>query len=823
MGLYKVRYVSLKANEEGKVLATFEPNQPQDPAFTPDKIRFVGSDGKTLTSTYDAASKQWNLTLPAAPTGESEVFAYYQAATGGAKSVGKLLVKRWDFKTKKLQIVKLGDAVSVDGGLATALSNIYKPALTKWEVSVGGKNINFDYKDGSMDAEGLASFSNYSAEMKALISAYFGGNRVDDPSTYYLFVVPGFKPADVKGYMPRGRNVGFVSDVSARNIAHELGHGAFGLKHTFDEQPASRSNLLDYGVGTDLTHSQWSSIQNPGVIINWFDDAEDAMFQSEIAYALCIQNPSAFKGKVFDIFKEGFKKLADGAEPYAFTVDDKLYSFKSGGKVYVPYKSSSNYWGYAPQGITPKVADKYIFEAAGGSSAVIIKQEQQAGGTTTLLLDNTPFAVSLCFQYATSDWLTEAGRGKLSGQLKALAANDTEITIKECGKSVSHTVTSAGTAATAGQKAIQIELCWDGSKWKNTIAQFSYSTTSAKAKGMTKIAEAGEAAKAAAQFALDNNKGIDAYSKISADGIHNFVVSGADAMESAVYFLETGKYLIENQQVPPASWQGGGANKKVLTIPPVLGGGTDQGLQEVKDLKQMVDLGVAFVKEPASTLGGIWDGITGIAWEDAASVAFGDWAERYKNYEKGSPHDWYQGGRDGVSVVKYFAAGGLFTITGGIKEMPAELKKKFDNVSDLWRGIAKNADDFLAAKVTRVKSLGSDVQVGYRGSLANGVKYNKKYVAGGDAPEYLPFNPESWDVDAFIVSDELAANPVFSRGGFRDGRLLSELNPICNELETAFKGANGYRTSAGKEFTYAIWTKVDFERKVKPFGYKLFE
>jgi hypothetical protein len=30
--------------------------------------------------------------------------------------------------------------------------------------------------------------------------------------------------------MPRGRNVGFVSDVSARNIAHELGHGAFGLR-----------------------------------------------------------------------------------------------------------------------------------------------------------------------------------------------------------------------------------------------------------------------------------------------------------------------------------------------------------------------------------------------------------------------------------------------------------------------------------------------------------------------------------------------------------------------------------------------------------------
>jgi len=90
------------------------------------------------------------------------------------------MVKRWEVKTKKLQIVRLGNIAAVDGSaLTTALNNIYKPALTQWQVTVGGKNINFDYKDGLMDADGLASFSNYSAEMKALMSAYFGGNKVD--------------------------------------------------------------------------------------------------------------------------------------------------------------------------------------------------------------------------------------------------------------------------------------------------------------------------------------------------------------------------------------------------------------------------------------------------------------------------------------------------------------------------------------------------------------------------------------------------------------------------------------------------------------------
>ena len=34
---------------------------------------------------------------------------------------------------------------------------------------------------------------------------------------------------------------------------------------------------MDYGGGSFLTQAQWKKIQNPGVIINWFDDAEDAM------------------------------------------------------------------------------------------------------------------------------------------------------------------------------------------------------------------------------------------------------------------------------------------------------------------------------------------------------------------------------------------------------------------------------------------------------------------------------------------------------------------------------------------------------------------
>jgi hypothetical protein len=174
----------------------------------------------------------------------------------------------------------------VDGStLTTALNDIYKPALTEWQVTVGGKNITFDYKDGKLDVGDHALLASYSAEMKALMSAYFGGERIDDPDVFYLFVVPAFSEGNVRGYMPRGRNVGFISDASPWVIAHELGHGVAGLEHIQDTQPASNGNLMDYSGGTYLTAEQWEKIQNPGIVFNWFDEVEDAEYETDGHYS----------------------------------------------------------------------------------------------------------------------------------------------------------------------------------------------------------------------------------------------------------------------------------------------------------------------------------------------------------------------------------------------------------------------------------------------------------------------------------------------------------------------------------------------------------
>ena len=129
-----------------------------------------------------------------------------------------------------------------------------------------------------------------------------------------------------------------------------------------------------------------------------------------------------------------------------------------------------------------------------------------------------------------------------------------------------------------------------------------------------------------------------------------------------------------------------------------------------------------------------------------------------------------------------------------------------------WDEAVKAVDDLIKPQISKLKKIYPDAKMGYRGSLATG----KKYSTSG------PFEPTDWDVDAFIVSDELAAK-IGNSKAFRDGRLVTEVETVAKDLEKSFVKISGYRTEIGKPFTFRVWTKAEFEKIVKPNGYKLFE
>ena len=87
--------------------------------------------------------------------------------------------------------------------------------------------------------------------------------------------------------------------------------------------------------------------------------------------------------------------------------------------------------------------------------------------------------------------------------------------------------------------------------------------------------------------------------------------------------------------------------------------------------------------------------------------------------------------------------------------------------------IQKGVNNTISPYLSSIKRLASDAQVGFRGSLARGTKGPHK----GNAP----FDPTNFDVDAFIVSDQLAAR-FSSREWFRSGSRIPELKSIQEQM-----------------------------------------
>ena len=91
--------------------------------------------------------------------------------------------------------------------------------------------------------------------------------------------------------------------------------------------------------------------------------------------------------------------------------------------------------------------------------------------------------------------------------------------------------------------------------------------------------------------------------------------------------------------------------------------------------------------------------------------------------------------------------------------------------------------------------------VGIRGSLARGARFDNATQA------LAPFNKASWDVDAFVVSDQLAAESQLING-FRSSSMLRSLE---DQVGNSLAELPGYRTDQG--FTFRVFTTQEWVNK----------
>ncbi len=278
-GGHYIPWKAVTASQPDAVAATLEGTD-----IDADKVRFE-INGSKVPATNSGSNYTLSVRGGAEGMVEELLALYTPSDTVKDNVLGKLNLVSYDQLTRNLVIVPVNGA-SVPGGLSAnilsqKLTKIYGQAVATWDVKIE-PSIKVSLDDTFDDGEsGL--LTNYTGDMKKVIKAY--GNLLD--KTYYIFLVPKPKSGgSASGYMPRSKQAGFIftdnlnSTTAITTIAHEVGHGAFNLKHTFSEFPSlsksSTDNLMDYSSGQTLYKYQWDNIHNPQKVIGLFENDDES-------------------------------------------------------------------------------------------------------------------------------------------------------------------------------------------------------------------------------------------------------------------------------------------------------------------------------------------------------------------------------------------------------------------------------------------------------------------------------------------------------------------------------------------------------------------
>lgn len=270
------------------------------------------------------ADGQVQLTLIGKADGTiEEQLAYYPNPDTSKTDLvaGKLNVVSYDLVNKNLVLITVNATTTTlaPNSLQTELNNIYSQGVVQWTVnSTQSINVN-GIDENALDDGGSGLLSNYTEDMKKILRAYTADHAMVS-DTYYLFLVKNATSQSKLGYMPRKKQAGFIfvdahnnSDI-VKSIAHELGHGAFHLKHTFSEYPSLSQgvteNLMDYPAKTRLDKWQWDHIHNPEAVLGLFEGDDEGALKYDCPKWFLTSKECESVGRVLDYIKLAVEKGA---------------------------------------------------------------------------------------------------------------------------------------------------------------------------------------------------------------------------------------------------------------------------------------------------------------------------------------------------------------------------------------------------------------------------------------------------------------------------------------------------------------------------------
>lgn len=327
-----------------------------DNSLIADSVQFVTGKGTRYTSKH-LSGNEYEVMMVGSPANDAqELYAVYPlpvnspADSGKYLSLGKLLVAAYGPKTAKVVVVPVNGGVADTAAIAAKLNATYNGIGIKWEVQQAApwNDSTWDADhNGKLSVTGSSAWSVYTPEMEALNTAYKTSHTLVSGAAY-LFALPQAAEAGVAGDMPRGKRYGylFTNNLSdaGRVASHEIGHGMFALKHTFDNaygfaQGALSDNIMSYGSGNVLSKLQWDAAHAPGLVIGVFEGDEDGMITSNAFF----WTPSGHIIYVGDAEKgiTDYKTIDRGEMP-----NGALNGFAINGKSYSAKIENGTFYGY---------------------------------------------------------------------------------------------------------------------------------------------------------------------------------------------------------------------------------------------------------------------------------------------------------------------------------------------------------------------------------------------------------------------------------------------------------------------------------------------
>ncbi|ANE52825.1 Tox-REase-5 domain-containing protein [Flavisolibacter tropicus] len=177
-----------------------------------------------------------------------------------------------------------------------------------------------------------------------------------------------------------------------------------------------------------------------------------------------------------------------------------------------------------------------------------------------------------------------------------------------------------------------------------------------------------------------------------------------DVLQWAVFGMEELGYVVNKAEINPHLWNDiddkAAYSKSVLNVWAPIAAGGDQGLQEVKDLYELVDFAGEVIENP-SVVKDIYNSVTSLSYEDIKGMVQKAYEEKKAQYEKGGTVMQYHTTRDGIQAVMIVAAAaknlpGIIKKGGNVLQNLKQLLKEIPH-ADVKAKI-RNLDQLLAQK-----------------------------------------------------------------------------------------------------------------------------